>query len=145
MDKGLIFLVEDDDSILYNLELLLSINNYSVKSFSNAPDALNYLIHSESYPELIISDILMPEMNGYEFIQRVKQMDSAITIPFIFISALCYEKDIMKGKDLGAIAYLKKPIQEEKLLKTIEEEMFHRQSLNSKESPTYLGEAYNNE
>lgn len=106
MKKGLILLVEDEDSILYNLELLLSINNYSVLSFSNAVDALQYLMNTENYPDLIVSDVLMPEMDGFEFIKRMKGINSRTSIPFIFISALCYEKDIYKGKKLGAIAYI---------------------------------------
>jgi DNA-binding NarL/FixJ family response regulator len=68
---------------------------------------------------LIIADIMMPEMNGYQFYQRVRQSQERLLIPFIFLSAKGEAEDIRFGKELGVDDYLMKPVRPEDLIATI--------------------------
>ena len=76
------------------------------------------LIH-EFNPDLILCDVKMPQMDGYEFLNAVRQGSSGIGLPFIFMSAKVEKDDIRKGMNLGADDYLTKPFIKEDLLKAI--------------------------
>ena len=120
--KEKIMIVEDDESILFNLKISLEMNGYHVISVSNGNIAFELLkgtfINSD-LPGLILSDIMMPEMDGYELFENVRNENSLTHIPFIFVSAKCYPNDIKFGKDFGVDDYITKPIDEEVLLTTI--------------------------
>lgn len=68
---SIIFLVEDDPNSLYYTKRILEHNNYKVITAENGKIALKVLSHLEEFPEIIISDINMPEMNGYDFFKAV--------------------------------------------------------------------------
>ena len=122
MIKDKILVVEDDESILFNLKLSLEMNGFQVISASNGKIAYELLKDASttsSLPNLILSDIMMPEMDGYELFNFVKSNNSLNQIAFIFISAKCYPDDIKSGKDFGVDDYITKPINEEVLLNTI--------------------------
>lgn len=110
MIKNLILLVEDDESILYNLSLFLTLNNFEVITALNGRDALEKLKKMIILPNLILSDIKMPEINGYELLKKISQNPTWHMIPFIFLSAKAYREEIEKGILLGADDYLTKPI-----------------------------------
>ena len=114
--KPLILVVEDNLDLLYNLKLLLETNNYNAITAKNGKEAINILSHMEEIPDIIISDILMPEMNGYEFFQAISNNLRWNRIPFLFLSARTTNKDIRFGKLLGADDYLTKPFNEKDLL-----------------------------
>lgn len=129
MDKDLILLVEDNESILFNLILLLELNEYTVLSAKDGKQALEVLTNSSKRPNIIISDIIMPNMDGYEFLQKVSENTNWNMIPFIFLSAKASPDDIKLGKYLGADDYLTKPIDEELLLKLIENKIHKSRNL----------------
>jgi two-component system sensor histidine kinase/response regulator len=113
-----ILVVDDDPSILGSMIDLLQIAGYRVVAAVNGAKGLQTMQHH--IPDLIVADIMMPEMDGYEFYQAVRENPDWIAIPFIFLTAKGGQKDIQKGYRLGADHYLTKPFEPEDLLVTIE-------------------------
>ena len=115
--KKRILIVEDEEDIRLLIKVTLSAS-YEVFEAANGLDALSRLEHIQ--PDLIISDIMMPIMNGYELCQAVRTMPHiARTLPFIFLSALSNREDMMKGYELGASQYITKPFTPTRLLKLV--------------------------
>jgi CheY-like chemotaxis protein len=117
--KPLILVVEDNLDLLYNLNLLLESNDYESVTAKNGKEALDILTNLRDVPDIIISDITMPEMDGYEFFRAISSNPRWNRIPFIFLSARTTPKDIRFGKLLGADDYLTKPFNEKDLLAII--------------------------
>ena len=117
--KPLVLIVEDNVDLLFNLDLILKSNNYRTILAKNGIDALEKLENSNSNPDIIISDILMPKMNGYEFFKKISNDSRWSRIPFIFLTARATPKDIRLGKLLGADDYIIKPFEEKDLLASI--------------------------
>ena len=117
--KPLILIVEDDPNILKYLKITLEFNECQVITANNGKEGLKVLSKLHDCPDLIISDIMMPEMNGYDFFDAVSNNPIYFHVPFIFLSALDSPEDIRLGKMLGADDYLTKPINEDDLLATI--------------------------
>ncbi|MHA1213761.1 MAG: response regulator [Candidatus Hodarchaeales archaeon] len=117
----LIFVVEDNPDVLFNILVTLESNGYTVDVATNGKEAVKKLLDKkvEKLPDLIISDIMMPEMDGYEFYQFLKNDKEFKEIPLIFLSALATPDDIHFAKMLGAEDYITKPYEEEKLLEKI--------------------------
>lgn len=113
-----ILLIEDDVTVRENTEELLGLSNYVVLTASNGKlgveKAKNYA------PDIIVCDIMMPELDGYGVLEELAKNTETANIPFIFLSAKTEHKDIRKGMDLGADDYLTKPFEEEDLLSAIE-------------------------
>ena len=114
-----ILVVEDNESILFNISLVLKLNNYDVITAVNGKKALEMLSNNRNLPDLIISDILMPEMNGYVLLENIKRNENWKIIPFIFLSAKATAEEIDFGKSLGILEYVTKPINEEIFLELI--------------------------
>ena len=119
MENDLILVVEDNDSFLFNLQLLLEQNGYDVVTAKNGKSALNLLQNTIKKPNLIVSDIVMPEMDGYKLFQKVSGNFNWNMIPFIFLSAKATSEEIRFGRLLGVDDYLTKPIDVELLLSMI--------------------------
>ncbi len=117
--KSLLLLVEDNEDLLYNLKLTLEFNDYDVLTARNGLEAINMLRKTETLPDLIISDIMMPQMDGYELFRTVSKNPIWASIPFIFLTARTTPEDIRFGKMLGADDYLVKPFEEEDLLASV--------------------------
>lgn len=96
---------------------ILETADYEVLSACNGAIALRQL--SDEYPDLIISDIMMPEMDGYSLYKHIREMDQGSDIPFIFLSAKADFKDIRHGMNIGADDYLTKPFKVKDLLQAI--------------------------
>jgi len=108
MRKHTILIVDDEQAnILMLLELLK--DDYLILAATNGQDALKISLSSE--PDLILLDINMPEMDGYEVCRRLKSETNSKDIPVIFISANNESSEEFKGLDLGAVDYLRKPYQ----------------------------------
>ena len=119
MKKTLILLVEDDDSISFNLILMLELNGYDVLSAKNGKRALEVLHYFPNRPNLILSDILMPEMDGYELLKEISFNASWNMIPFIFLTAKASPEEIRLGRLMGVDDYVTKPIDDELFLTLI--------------------------
>ena len=105
--EPVILLAEDHVPLLRNLAFLLTIAGYEVITAGNGLEALNAL--KNRTPDLIISDIDMPCMNGFELLGRVRASQSHRTVPFVFISDRYGLEDITRSLDLGADDYVPKP------------------------------------
>ena len=119
VSNSLILIVEDNESILFNLKLSLELNGFQVMTASNGLEALNFLQTSKILPNLILSDIMMPEMGGYDLLENIKKSENCNNIPFIVISAKSTPSDIRFAKSIGVTDYITKPIDEDNLLKRI--------------------------
>ena len=110
-----ILVVDDDESIRELLRLHLSAAGYEVHVEADAI-AAGYLV-VRSPPDLIITDINMPHMDGFEFIAALKADTTLPRIPVIFLTS--YDEGDDRGKELGAVGYLTKPVRADKLLQLV--------------------------
>ncbi|MHA2282981.1 MAG: response regulator [Promethearchaeota archaeon] len=115
----IILLVEDNPNILQYLKNILEFNECQVITAQNGKEGLRVLADQIENPDLVISDILMPEMNGYDFFNEISNSPALCHIPFIFLSALDSDEEIRMGKMLGADDYITKPINEDDFLATV--------------------------
>jgi len=127
MTEETILLVEDSDVLRQGLKLLLEQENYQVITGGNGREALKKM--ELKTPDLILADILMPEMDGYALFEAVRTRPEWISIPFIFLTARRERKHILAGKRLGAEDYLLKPISPEDLLTAIRSRLGRSQQL----------------
>jgi putative two-component system response regulator len=127
MAEKVILLVEDSDVLRQGLKSLLEQENYQVITGGNGVEALEQM--AETTPDLILADILMPEMDGYELFEAVRNRPEWISIPFIFLTARRERRHILAGKRLGAEDYLLKPISPEDLLTAIRSRLGRSQQL----------------
>jgi len=112
-----ILVVDDQPDLLENITLTLASAGYRVVTASTGLEALAAL---QTRPvDLILADIAMPQMNGYQLYERVRENPKWIPIPFLFLTVRTMDSDIRYGKELGVDDYLTKPIQPEDLLAAI--------------------------
>ncbi len=117
--KYTVLIVDDNKYILKNLKITLEMNDFKVLTAENGALALKILSDCIDPPDLIISDIIMPEMNGYELFQKIIQNSLYVDIPFVFLTAKHAPEEIRYGKILGVDDYLTKPFNESDLLAII--------------------------
>lgn len=117
MSKQCILIVEDHPVLLNAMRGLLENNGYVVMATTNGEEALEMM--AEKVPELILSDIMMPQMDGYGLYQEIRKNPQWTRIPFIFLTAKGENEDIKKGKALGVEDYLTKPFDAEEVLITV--------------------------
>jgi CheY-like chemotaxis protein len=113
-----VLLVDDDPKVLRLLEATLRLKDYEVQKVETGAEALELL--KQDVPDLIISDIMMPDLDGYDFLRRVRSMTRANTVPFIFLSARSEPEDVVRGLRLGADEFLRKPFSIDELLVRVE-------------------------
>jgi signal transduction histidine kinase len=116
MSKPQILVVEDDRHLIEGIREILEINGYEVMTANNGEAGLEILRSYPKPPDLIVSDIMMPRMDGYDFCKEVRSLDKWAVIPFIFLTAKGERDDIKRGKSLGVDDYVVKPFDAEELL-----------------------------
>ncbi|WP_435625282.1 response regulator [Flagellimonas sp.] len=112
-----ILLVEDDTSLRENIAELLDLSGFLVFDAAHGKIAVD--IAKKELPDIILCDIMMPELDGYGVLEELSSHPDTRHIPFIFISAKTERQDVRKGMNLGADDYLTKPFEEEELLNAI--------------------------
>ena len=113
-----ILCVEDEDDLRTDLAEELEAANYRVLQAANGGEAIS-LLESER-PDLVLCDITMPGLGGYDVLKAIREQADKADVPFIFLTALAERNDVLVGKQAGADDYLVKPIDYEILLATIE-------------------------
>ncbi len=113
-----ILLIEDNPDMRENTTEILEFAGYEMKSASNGREGVQ--MAREIQPDLILCDIMMPEMDGYGVLYLLNKDPKTAGIPFIFLTAKADKSEVRKGMNLGADDYLTKPYEEMELLDTIE-------------------------
>lgn len=116
-----ILIVDDEPNIVMSLDYLLRRKNYNVFVARNGSEAISAI--EEHKPDLILLDIMMPDVDGYEICERVKADPATHQIKIIFISAKSKKSDIEKGYELGADMYMVKPFSNKDLLDQITKQL----------------------
>ena len=106
--KPVILIVDDDPIILSTMNKILS-PHYKVRVANSGARALDVVI-TEPKPDLILLDVLMPKINGFDVLENLKGNNETKEIPVIFVTGLKEENDEEKGIELGAVDYISKPI-----------------------------------
>ncbi|MGO3719884.1 MAG: response regulator [Mesonia hippocampi] len=113
-----ILIIEDNDDVRETTADILELANYDVITAQNGKVGVEKV--QKQKPDLIICDIMMPELDGYDVLQTLSKEASTRSIPFIFLTAKTEKVDMRKGMNLGADDYLTKPFEEHELLEAIE-------------------------
>lgn len=114
-----ILVIEDDANIRESLVELLEMKSFDLLSADNGTDGLK--IAQDQLPDLILCDVMMPGMNGYEVVEAIRKDARFADLPFIFLSAKAMDTDIQHAKNLGANSYLTKPFRAQDLFNTIDD------------------------
>ena len=113
-----LLLVDDDPNLILLVQDYLEFQGYKVKTANNGREALKVL--ENYYPDLIICDVMMPEMDGYTLIENLRDDPNLCWLPVIFLSAKGQSEDRIKGLQKGADVYLIKPFEPEELVAQVE-------------------------
>lgn len=119
MNKVLV--IEDEEAVRANIVRLLKLEDYEAIGAENG--AIGVQAAQEHMPDLIICDVMMPELDGYGVLNALRENPSTATIPFIFLTAKATKEDIRQGMQLGASDYLNKPFTRDELLNTIKTQL----------------------
>lgn len=128
-----ILLIEDNEDIRSNTAEILELSNYTVIMAENGKVGVSKAL--ESKPDLIICDIMMPELDGYGVLHAIQKNESIKNTPFIFLTAKTERADIRRGMELGADDYLTKPFNGTELLNTVESRLKKVDLLRQEFSP----------
>lgn len=113
-----ILLIEDDKDMRENTAEILELANYEVMKAENGRRGVE--LARQRTPDLVLCDIMMPELDGYGVLHLLSRNPATAEVPFIFLSAKAERSDVRKGMELGADDYLTKPFEESELLNAIE-------------------------
>ncbi|PWH81452.1 response regulator [Brumimicrobium oceani] len=119
-----IVLIEDNHEMRENIQEILELADYHVLTAENGKVGLEMV--KREIPDLIICDIMMPELDGYGVLYYLSKIPETRAIPFIFLSAKTERTDFRKGMNLGADDYITKPFEEMELLEAIESRLSKR-------------------
>lgn len=127
MNRKSILLIEDDSALRENTAELLELSDFRVRTAPNGKLGIDLV--KEEMPDLIICDIMMPELDGYGVLETLNSNPDFVHIPFIFLSAKTEHTEIRKGMNLGADDYLTKPFTEGELLDAVESRLIKNETL----------------
>jgi signal transduction histidine kinase len=138
MSKGKVLVIEDSDSIRGYIQNVLKFSGMETEGAENGTLGIE---KAESYkPDIILCDIVMPGIDGFEVCKRLKKNDLMKDIPIIFLSSITQSKDIVKGFELGIVDYVTKPFNDYELLSRVNTHIdlkksrdiieFHKSELN---------------
>jgi CheY-like chemotaxis protein/two-component sensor histidine kinase len=116
--KATILIVDDNPNNVQLLKAVMTMRGFDVLVAKNGLQALETV--NNELPDLILLDIMMPEMDGFEACQKLKESPETKNIPIIFLTAKSHIDDIMKGFELGAVDYITKPFSSNELVARVE-------------------------
>jgi CheY-like chemotaxis protein len=115
-----VLIVEDDADLREMMAQLLALEGYRAKTVANGQEALDYL-KQEGVPELILLDLMMPVMDGWEFRRRLAEDPALASLPVVVLSAL----DQARAADVDGVAFLKKPLDFDRLVELVRRYCHH--------------------
>jgi DNA-binding response OmpR family regulator len=120
IETGYLLVIEDDLDILNLLQTTLNLSGYRVKTARDGSEALDVV--AQKHPKLVIADILMPRLDGFGFVHRLRINPDTRAIPVVFITATFVSaEDRDFARNIGATRFIQKPLNLEKFLETIKE------------------------
>lgn len=115
--NGMVLIVDDNMQNIQLLGTLIEEAGYNTAIATNGTEAINYII--KELPDLILLDIMMPEIDGFEVCAQIKKNDAAKRIPIIFLTALTGHEDKIRAFHAGAVDYIEKPFLQEEVIARI--------------------------
>jgi DNA-binding NarL/FixJ family response regulator len=112
-----ILVIEDEAEMRRNLLTVLKLENFHAIGAENGRVGIE--LAKKEKPHLVLCDVMMPEVDGYEVLQALREEPATVTIPFIFLTAKGEKRDVRSGMNLGADDYLTKPVAKTDLLNAI--------------------------
>lgn len=119
-----ILIIDDNYDLVQNTMLFLNEHDYDVKAAYNGNEGMNAILNYK--PDLILCDIMLPDINGYKILSQLKKLDLLIPPILIYITAKTQRNDLRKGMTLGADDYITKPFTFEELLDAINTQLKKR-------------------
>jgi CheY-like chemotaxis protein len=119
-----ILVIDDSTTNVVLLQAVLNNKGYTIETAFNVKDAL--AVMNRKMPDLILLDLLMPRINGYEFLKEIKADYKTNKIPVIVVSALTDQENIQRSMDLGANEFITKPVDIQKLLEKVDSVLKNR-------------------
>jgi len=113
-----ILIVEDEESLLKLESILLTSKGFEVRGVSNGADALKAI--GEEVPDLVLLDIMLPELDGFEVCRRIKGQEATRNLPVIMLTAKKSREDMARGEEVGADWYITKPFKSAMVIETIQ-------------------------
>ncbi|MBE9486483.1 MAG: response regulator [Desulfuromonadales bacterium] len=113
-----VLIVEDEESLLKLESILLTTKGYLVQGVDNGLDALEAI--DKEAPDLVLLDIMLPKMDGFEVCSRIKRNPATKHIPVILLTAKKTPEDLARGQEVGADHYITKPFKSATVMETIE-------------------------
>ena len=135
-DHKRLLLIYDDPNLILLVKDYLEFRGYEVNTAENGREALEIL--EQDIPDMIICDVMMPEMDGYTFVEQVRQNERTGWIPVLFLSTKGQSADRVKGLNKGADVYMVKPFEPEELVAQVESSL--KQTTRWKEHQAKGGE-----
>src|SRR5215212_1647528 len=132
-----ILVIDDSTEIRENTAEIISLAGYNVYTAENGRKGVEVAL--KEIPDLIICDIMMPELDGYGVLHLVKKNSVTEHIPFIFLTAKTERTDFRKGMEMGADDYITKPFDDLELLRAIEMRLKKMDIINAQYSPDEEG------
>ncbi len=123
-----VFVVDDAPSNIDVLRNILSAD-YRVKVAINGESALK-IAQKEPRPDLILLDVIMPEMDGFEVCRRLKDNQATAAIPVLFVTGTADKFDVLKGASLGAVGFIMKPLESKQVLDTVKKAITGSMAVN---------------
>ncbi|GMU51222.1 MAG: hypothetical protein AMXMBFR33_03680 [Candidatus Xenobia bacterium] len=117
MSSRKVLVVDDDEHILRSLAQYLELEEFSVKTASGGAEALA-LVESER-PDLVVLDVMMPEMDGFEVLENLRRKPETEKLPVIMLTARDQHQDVLKGYQMGVSSYMVKPFNLDELVEVI--------------------------
>lgn len=118
MSKKKILIVEDEESLLKLESILLTSRGYEVKGVADGQAALDALAVMK--PDLVLLDIMLPEIDGFEVCRQIKENEATRHIPVIMLTAKKSREDMARGEQVGADWYITKPFKSAMVIETIQ-------------------------
>lgn len=129
-----ILVIEDDPEVLDNIQDTLEASGFEVAGAANGRIGLEVL--GRQLPDLVLCDVMMPELTGPEVLKSIRSDQRMNTLPFIFLTAKSDRSDLRQGMELGADDYITKPFTQVELLSAIDTQLQKRETLNEKHETT---------
>ncbi|WP_035608316.1 response regulator transcription factor [Haloferula sp. BvORR071] len=125
-----ILVIEDQPQMLRNLAMMLGFEGYEVTTAPNGQAGVEQALAAP--PDLVICDVMMPELDGHGVIQTLRKNPATATVPFIFLTARSDREDVRTGMNSGADDYLVKPVPREELLAAVEARLTRSEAVEAR-------------